>query len=60
MFRKDHNSYGVPGKGANSIFTGDKLLTMPNPDTSEDHQLTAYLGLKAPEPDKKCDEVCQL
>lgn len=45
-------------KGANSIFTGDKLLTMPSPDTSEDHRLTEYLGLKTPDMGKKCDEVC--
>lgn len=33
--------------GANSIFTGDKLLTTPNPDFDEDHQMFELLGLKA-------------
>lgn len=31
--------------GANSIFYGDKLLTTPNPDTDQDQQLFANLGL---------------
>jgi len=31
--------------GANSIFYGDKLLTTPNPDTDQDQQLFARLGL---------------
>ena len=31
--------------GANSIFYGDKLLTTPNPDTGQDQQLFATLGL---------------
>jgi biotin synthase len=31
--------------GANSIFYGDKLLTTPNPDTDQDRQLFAKLGL---------------
>ena len=31
--------------GANSIFTGDKLLTTPNPDVSEDMQMFRELGL---------------
>jgi biotin synthase len=35
--------------GANSIFTGDKLLTTPNPAAGADHALLAALGLK-PEP----------
>jgi len=38
--------------GANAIFTGDKLLTTPNPDYNEDHQLLETLGLKAREPYK--------
>jgi biotin synthase len=38
--------------GANAIFTGDKLLTTPNPDSDEDHQLMNILGLKARMPDK--------
>src|SRR5690606_15139411 len=32
--------------GANSIFTGEKLLTTPNPGTDEDHMLLARLGMK--------------
>lgn len=32
--------------GANSIFSGDKLLTTPNPDVDEDSQLFKLLGLK--------------
>ncbi len=32
--------------GANSIFAGDKLLTTPNPDVSEDMKLFEALGLK--------------
>jgi biotin synthase len=31
--------------GANSIFYGDKLLTTPNPETDQDQQLFAKLGL---------------
>ena len=33
--------------GANSIFTGEKLLTTPNPVASEDHQLLEELGMRA-------------
>ncbi|MGB0836946.1 MAG: biotin synthase BioB [Flavobacteriaceae bacterium] len=33
--------------GANSIFAGDKLLTTPNPDVSEDMVLFNKLGLEA-------------
>jgi len=33
--------------GANSIFTGEKLLTTPNPDFSEDKAMFEKLGLKA-------------
>ncbi|GAA4312103.1 biotin synthase BioB [Compostibacter hankyongensis] len=33
--------------GANSIFTGDKLLTTPNPSFDEDHAMFELLGLKA-------------
>lgn len=33
--------------GANSIFTGDKLLTTPNPSFDEDHAMFEMLGLKA-------------
>jgi len=32
--------------GANSLFIGEKLLTTPNPDLSEDKALFAELGLK--------------
>lgn len=32
--------------GANSIFTGDKLLTTPNPEFDEDSAMFATLGLK--------------
>jgi biotin synthase len=31
--------------GANSIFTGDKLLTTPNPDFNEDKEMLTMLGL---------------
>jgi biotin synthase len=33
--------------GANSIFTGEKLLTTPNPEASADHQLLEDLGMRA-------------
>ncbi len=33
--------------GANSIFTGDKLLTTDNNDLEEDQRMFAILGLKA-------------
>lgn len=36
--------------GANSIFAGDKLLTTPNPDVSEDMELFALLGLEPMKP----------
>jgi len=32
--------------GANSIFSGEKLLTTPNPDFDEDHSMFQLLGLK--------------
>lgn len=32
--------------GANSLFTGDKLLTAPNPGRSHDHSLVQALGMK--------------
>ena len=32
--------------GANSIFTGEKLLTTPNPDFSADKEMFEVLGLK--------------
>lgn len=36
--------------GANSIFAGDKLLTTPNPEMSDDMQLFNLLGLKPQKP----------
>ena len=41
--------------GANSIFSGDKLLTTPNQGTSQDQALFQKLGLQpqAPKPDAK-------
>ena len=36
--------------GANSIFAGDKLLTTPNPDVSEDMKMFEMLGLSAQKP----------
>ena len=33
--------------GANSIFTGDELLTTPNPGEDADSRLFARLGLEA-------------
>eukprot|EP01059_Diplonema_ambulator_P020879 TRINITY_DN3481_c3_g1_i1.p1 TRINITY_DN3481_c3_g1~~TRINITY_DN3481_c3_g1_i1.p1 ORF type:complete len:392 (+),score=109.76 TRINITY_DN3481_c3_g1_i1:48-1178(+) len=36
--------------GANSIFTGDKLLTTPNPEFSEDAAMFELLGLKGKVP----------
>jgi biotin synthase len=38
--------------GANAIFTGDKLLTTPNPESDEDMGLLAALSLKGRAPDK--------
>ena len=35
--------------GANSIFTGEKLLTTPNPSADADHQLLEDLGMRAME-----------
>jgi biotin synthase len=32
--------------GANSIFTGEKLLTTPNPSADEDHKLLQDLGMR--------------
>ena len=42
--------------GANSIFTGEKLLTTPNADEDMDRQLLAELGLVARQPDKPVGE----
>jgi biotin synthase len=38
--------------GANSIFTGEKLLTTPNPEADFDRQLLADLGLHGREPNR--------
>lgn len=38
--------------GANSIFTGDVLLTTPNPGMDHDHQLMTKLGMH-PQPEKQ-------
>jgi biotin synthase len=38
--------------GANAIFTGDKLLTTPNPEAATDRQLLDALGLVPLPPDK--------
>ncbi len=38
--------------GANAIFTGDKLLTTPNPEADEDLSLLKALSLKGRAPDK--------
>lgn len=42
--------------GAGSIFAGDKLLTTPNPDITEDMKLFEILGLKPRKPYKKGDK----
>ncbi len=42
--------------GASSIFSGDKLLTTPNPSENEDAELFAALGLKPTKPYKKGDK----
>lgn len=42
--------------GANSIFTGEKLLTTDNPDWDIDHQLLSKLGLE-PRPSNKEETV---
>ena len=39
--------------GANSIFAGDKLLTTPNPDVTEDMVMFKELGLDVPKPFEK-------
>lgn len=48
--------------GANSIFYGEKLLTTGNPDTANDRQLFARLGVHASGMDsarKTTEQVCQ-
>ncbi|MGX5817271.1 biotin synthase BioB [Chitinophaga lutea] len=43
--------------GANSIFTGEKLLTTKNPSFEEDHMMFELLGLKAREAFKEENEA---
>ncbi|NQY75242.1 MAG: biotin synthase BioB [Candidatus Margulisbacteria bacterium] len=43
--------------GANSIFTGEKLLTTENPSWDADHELMKVLGLKARVPQKELEPV---
>ncbi|MFH1157774.1 MAG: biotin synthase BioB [Pseudomonadota bacterium] len=47
--------------GANSIFTGEKLLTAPNPQWNDDAELMKALGLtpRPPEKDKEHEPVCR-
>ncbi|MGI9552279.1 MAG: biotin synthase BioB [Aurantibacter sp.] len=42
--------------GANSIFAGDKLLTTPNPDVSEDMEMFKLLGLNPQRPFTKISQ----
>jgi len=42
--------------GANAIFTGDKLLTTPNPEKNEDMELLDALGMKGRKPYKEKDK----
>ncbi|WP_343702446.1 biotin synthase BioB [Chitinophaga sp.] len=44
--------------GANSIFTGEKLLTTKNPSFEEDHMMFELLGLKPREAFKEEKECC--
>ncbi len=44
--------------GANAIFTGDKLLTTPNPEQDADAGLLKTLGLKPREPFKDHESLC--
>ncbi len=39
--------------GANAIFTGEKLLTTPNPEKDADYELLGELGIKPREPFKE-------
>ncbi len=43
--------------GANAIFTGEKLLTTPNPEKDADYGLLEELGMKPREPYKKGDAL---
>jgi biotin synthase len=42
--------------GANSIFTGEKLLTTPNPEHDFDQSLLATLGMHARVPGKEASD----
>lgn len=44
--------------GANSIFYGDRLLTTPNPDTSEDEELVRAAGLTVQPPSPTASGPC--
>lgn len=44
--------------GANSIFTGEKLLTTANPEFDADKEMFSILGLKPLEPVKAKEAVC--
>jgi biotin synthase len=46
--------------GANSIFTGEKLLTTPNPTFDEDKQMFELLGLKPRESFKMEKQVTEI
>ena len=43
--------------GANAIFTGEKLLTTPNPEKDFDYELLGQLGMKPREPYKDDEKV---
>lgn len=43
--------------GANAIFTGEKLLTTPNPERNEDNDLLEELGMKPRPPCKNDDQI---
>jgi biotin synthase len=43
--------------GANSIFSGDKLLTTPNPGVNEDQMMFQLLGLTPRKAFKEAGEV---
>jgi len=44
--------------GANAIFTGEKLLTTPNPEKDFDVQLLGTLGMKPRKPFKDDEQFC--
>jgi biotin synthase len=43
--------------GANAIFTGEKLLTTPNPEQNQDEDLLQQLGMRPRKPFKDHDQV---